>query len=244
MIKANEQTTFNVDSTMIRADFSFLKETPLDYILFVALANEVLLNEQIKGQATEVSEEISRQMIGGVPEDIESYDDQKKGYKTIELAGIAKFFEEINKSEDEEVVYENTIGMTLHGIDAVTKTNDGSYTVYEIKATTRDLRSPRSYLRKTKHKGRQLSWQWCWASLVDMAEFPLTAPIFLELYVKMIERKIKRKLAIVECKKEHDGSFTGTKLHIFDFESLGITDDSDLSKQRKMLAELRQEGFV
>ena len=217
---------------------------PLEKFVFIALANEVLLNEQSKDRASEVSEEISKQMISGVPENIEPYDDQKTGYKTIELAGIAKFFEEINKREDEKVVYENTIGMTLHGIDAVTKTNDGSYTVYEIKATTRNLRSPRSYLRKTKHKGRQLSWQWCWASLVEMAEFPLTAPVFLELYVKMIEQKIKRKLAIVECKKEHDGSYTGAKLHIFDFESLDITYDSDLSKQRKMLAELRQEGFV
>lgn len=211
---------------------------PLEYFVYIALCNLKLLeSDYFQEKNSVISKQISETMLSCVPKNIEQSNNSNIGYKTIELAGIAKFFEDIEQDESQVVVYENTLGMTLHGIDAITKDTNDNYTIYEIKGTTRKLRSPRSYLKKTRNRGRQLTWEWCWASLVDMAEFPLTASVFLVLYKNTINQNIKRKLSIIECEKEEDGSYLGKTMHTFDFENLNIIDEP-LLKQKALLDKL------
>lgn len=214
---------------------------PLEHFIHIAQSNLALLqSDYFKEESTKISKEIARNMLNEIPKNIELCQDNSIGYKTIELAGIAQFFKDIENNLNEELIYENTLGMTLHGIDAISKDIDGTYTIYEIKGTTRKLRSARSYLKKTRKRGRQLTWKWCWASLVDMAEFPLTASVFLALYEDIIFKRVKRKLSIIECQKEEDNSYTGKDIHTFDFDLLDIIDDYSMSKQERMLTSLKE----
>jgi len=122
---------------------------PLEYFVYIALCNLKLLeSDYFQEKNSVISKQISETMLSCVPKNIEQSNNSNIGYKTIELAGIAKFFEDIEQDESQVVVYENTLGMTLHGIDAITKDTNDNYTIYEIKGTTRKLRSPRSYLKK------------------------------------------------------------------------------------------------
>jgi len=212
----------------------------LEAFIYLAVANACLAEAQQQEYTSSISQEIGKDFIAPVPDGIEMDEDGKEGHKTIELAAIASFFEHIAQHSDETTVYENTIGMTLHGIDAVTVDKEGIYTVYEIKGTTRPLKKAESYLKKTKNKGQQLSWEWCWMSLVDMVEFPYTAPIFLELYKPLIRQQIRRKLAVVECKRCEDGSYTGERVHMFDAKELDIEEKNNLENPRRMLDELEQ----
>ncbi len=183
--------------------------------------------------------EINKDFLSPVSVCIKKDTDNLIGYKSIEQAGIARFFQNILENSDKTMVFENTLASTLHGIDAITKDNN-NYTIHEIKGTTCTLKSARSYLKKTKNKGRQLTLKWCWFSLTDFAEFPTTSNIFLELYEDFINQNIKRKLSIVECEKQDDNSYIGNRIHTFDFNSLDIIDDYDMSKQKKMLSLLKK----
>jgi len=211
----------------------------LQMLIDLAKANEYLVQEYLKQHTSDISKDIQNDFLGVIPDGIEVCNENMQGYKSIELSGIATFFEYIHKLPNTKVVYENTIAMTLHGIDAITQDDNGMYTIYEIKGTARELKTPKSYLKRTKHKGRQLSWEWCWMSLVDMAEFPLTASVFLvELYEPVIHQRVKRKLVIVECSKCQDRSYIGENIHIFDYEELGIKEKYNLKNPKKMLEEL------
>ena len=213
---------------------------PLEHFIYIAQCNLQLLDSDFfTKNYSYISNQISENMLSYIPNNIKLDCDNTVGYKSIELAGIAKFFEAIEKDESQKVVYENTLGMTLHGIDAITKDNNDDYTIYEIKGTTRNLRSPKSYLKKTRNRGRQLTWEWCWASLVDMAEFPLASSVFLELYEHMINQKIKRKLVIVECRKEKE-YYLGHTMHIYSFDELNIREDYQMIKQKEMLLSLKR----
>ena len=174
-----------------------------------------------------------------IPYDIEIIDDGKKGFKRVELAAISSAFYYV-KSLGEEILYENTLVMILHGIDLITK-KANEYIIYEIKGTTKPIKSPKFYLKKTKNKGRQLSWEWCWKLLCEMAYNPMTSRVFLELYEEMIYKKIKRKLMIVECEKLSDGSYMGKKVNLFNADEL-LIDDYNFEKERKFIENLKSEN--
>jgi len=212
----------------------FVKVATLNHLIWLEL------NKQITNNS---AEEINKDFLSPISSKAETYTDGKVGYKSIELSAIAKFFKEILDTKEEKVVFENTLAYSLHGIDAITKDKNGIYTIYEIKGTSRKIRSAKSYLTKTKHKGRQLTLQWCWYSLTDFAELPPAANIFLQLYENFINQKVKRKLSIVESQIQDDNSYLGTKMHIYDFDSLNIVDDYDMSKQKLMLKNLKKGNY-
>ncbi len=213
-------------------------KNPLLKIITIATINHnYWLSEN--DDSNEDANKLNKDLITPITSNMKTYDDSKKGYTSIELAGIAKFFEYIRNNTDETVMFENTLAYTLHGIDVVTKDRDGIYTIYEIKGTTKKITKPARYLRKTKTRGRQLSLQWCWYSLTDHAFNPVGANLFLTLLDDFLNFKVKRKLAIIKCFKEDDGSFSGEDVQIDDFKSLNIKESYDLSKQRLMYEEIK-----
>ena len=218
-------------------------DNPLVVFVNVAKINHEIWLKINSQNSTDSVEDINKDFISPISNSMKKSNDEKIGHKSIEQSAIAKYFEEIRESKNEVVVFENTLAYSLHGIDAITKDKNGIYTIYEIKGTTRALRSARSYLSKTKHKGRQLTLQWCWYSLVDFAELPPAANVFLELYEDFINQKVKRKLTIVECQKQDDKSYLGNELHTYSFDELNVVDDYDMSKQKRMLEDLKKDKY-
>lgn len=161
-------------------------------------------------------------------------DDKKIGYRSVELSAIVESIKYIKNFFDENIVYENTLSMKLHGIDMITKSDD-TYIFYEIKGTTKKLCNPKYYLKKTKNKGKQLSWLWCWKSICEMAYLPMTALVFLELFKFVIDKKVKRKLIVVESEKLQDGSFVGKKVNIFNESCICLDDDYSFEKEKDFL---------
>jgi hypothetical protein len=200
-----------------------MENMEIEKIILSALVNQYLAN---------YVKDIKKYGIMYIPKDIAIIDENIKGYKKVETAAIAKSCEYLN-NKGEEIIYENTIGMTLHGIDLIS-VSEKQYIIYEVKGTTKKLRSPKFYLRKTKFKGKQLSWLWCWKSLCELAYFPLTANVFLKLYKKIINKKVKRKLIVVECEKLKNNYFRGKKINIFNAEEI-LNDDYDFHKEKTFL---------
>jgi len=93
------------------------------------------------------------------------------------------------------------MGSQIRGIDAVAKKNN-QFIICEAKGTTLSHSTVSQHLKKTKTKGRQLSWNWIWASLIDFAEDARNANLFLELYDHVIlQENIERRLYISRLKK-------------------------------------------
>ena len=127
-------------------------------------------------------------------------------YPSIELAGMAGMYLWLLGQADLDVVYANDLAYEIHGIDAVAaRRSTGRFVVLEAKGTTRPFKHPGGYLAKTKHKGRQLSWDWCWSSTVDLAEHPSTAAAFLGLLGPMILGGVERMLLATKVEKVDEG---------------------------------------
>ncbi len=214
-------------------------ENPLLKMIIIANANHELWLRENDDSNME-SNRLNEDLITPITSNTKTYEDNKKGYSSIELAGIAKFFEYIRKNTNETVVFENTLAYTLHGIDVVTKDSEGIYTIYEIKGTTKKITKPQRYLRKTKRRGRQLSLQWCWYSLTDHVSNPASANLFLTLLDDFLNMRVRRKVGLIKCVKEDDGSFRGEDVEIHDFEDLNIKESYDLSRPRVMYEEIKE----
>jgi len=195
----------------------------MEKIIFSAIVNKYM---------AEIDDSFEKQGLMYIPKYF-NLDDKKIGHRNVEISAISESIKYIKKF-DEKVVYENTISMKLHGIDMITKINN-KYIFYEIKGTTKKLKSPKYYLKKTKNKGRQLSWFWCWKSICEMAYLPMTALIFLELFKYVINKKIKRKLIVVESEKLENGSFIGRKVNVFDESHIFLNDDYSFEKEKNFL---------
>jgi len=147
-------------------------------------------------------------------------------YPSIEKLGVAGLFNELKKRSNYEVIFSNDLAYEIHGIDAIAyDPSTEEYLICEAKGTRRAIKNLLFYLKKTKQKGRQLSWEWCWASLIDFAEFPPTANVFLELYDKFISNKnVSRLLSVTKGFKYHVGYiiretklFFENELHKYDW---------------------------
>jgi len=213
----------------------------LNQMIKVAQACHLIWLEMNKDTTSKVVSSINEDFITPIYKEIQTTQDQSIGYDTIELSGIAYFFKDMLENDSETVVFENTMAYSLRGLDAVTVDKDGIYTIYEIKGTTRALKKPMRYLTKTKRRGRQLSLQWCWYSLTDWFDKPETANIFLTLYEDFLNGKIKRKLVVVESKKESDGSYTGVRSNYFDLTDENFDVDYSLDLPLGMLNEIKDQ---
>ena len=127
-------------------------------------------------------------------------------YPTKEIAGVAGLYTWL-KDRKYEVIFSNDFSLDIHGIDAVAhdkQTNE--YIICEAKGSSLSkIKSFPGYLKKTKKKGRQLSYEWCWASLTDYAFQASTAGIFLKLLEPTIIKKIKRLLCVSLLKETTSG---------------------------------------
>ena len=193
---------------------------------------DIILSAIVNKYIAEIDDSFNREGLMYIPNYFK-LNDKKIGYRNVEIAAIAKSINYVKKFE-EEVIYENTVSMKLHGIDMITKANS-KYIFYEIKGTTKKLRTPKYYLKKTKNKGRQLSWFWCWKSVCEMAYLPMTALVFLDLFKYVINKKIERKLIVVECEKLEDNSFIGKKVNIFNVDYIFFHGDYNFTKEKNFL---------
>ncbi|MBF0378485.1 MAG: hypothetical protein HQK72_13540 [Desulfamplus sp.] len=118
-------------------------------------------------------------------------------YPTKETAGVAGLYVWLKKM-GYELIFANDFSLDIHGIDAVAlDKKTGEYVICEAKGSSLPkIKSFSSYLKKTKNKGRQLSYEWCWASLIDYAFQASTSGIFIKLVEPIIMKKIKRLLCV------------------------------------------------
>ena len=123
-------------------------------------------------------------------------------YPTVELAGMAGTYFWALAQKNLNVIYANGLAYEVRGIDAVAKKMDtGRLLIVESKGTTRKISSPAAYLKTTKTMGRQLSWSWCWNSVISLAENPFTAGVFMDLYRPMILGQVERCLAVTRVSR-------------------------------------------
>jgi|GEM_PF-5238100 len=103
----------------------------------------------------------------------------------------------LRKDSDCLPIFSNDLGYTRLGIDVVAQSRrEGRFLICEAKGTINPIRSPGIYLKKTRHKGRQLSWHWCWVSLCEFALHGPTARIFLLLFRDILRGRAERCLAV------------------------------------------------
>lgn len=103
----------------------------------------------------------------------------------------------LRKDPDCLPIFSNDLGYTRLGIDVVAQhRREGRFLICEAKGTINPIRSPGIYLKKTRHKGRQLSWHWCWVSLCEFALHGPTARIFLLLFRDILRGRAERCLAV------------------------------------------------
>ena len=105
--------------------------------------------------------------------------------------------------------------------------------------------SPLHYLRRTRAKGRQLSWQWCWQSLVDHALVATTAPAFLALIEPFLDGAVERLLAVTVLTREEAG-WRIANTHVWREPELATVPELaapyELKRQRRWLDAIRRAG--
>lgn len=171
---------------------------PLQHILNIAILNSELLKHNVNYK------EISKEFIIQIPADskIENFEKYNGTilYDSKELAGIAGMFNHMIK-EGIQIIYSNDLGAQIRGIDAIGKKENRNI-ICEAKGTVLKNSNASSHLKKTKTKGRQLSWNWIWASIVDFAEDVRNANVFIKIYEQVIQnRDIERRLYITRLAK-------------------------------------------
>lgn len=139
---------------------------------------------------------------------------------SLEEAGIIGFFDSIRPDIRYTVIFENTLGYEIRGIDAILKDHQtGELIVVELKGTSRPIRSALSYLKRTKTKGRQMSWEWIFRSLLGVHKAMASSAVFLHFLEPFFAQKIKRWLVITRSVKEQ-GHWSNKEIKIYDEEVL------------------------
>lgn len=160
-------------------------------------------------------------------------------YDTVEFAGEAGLYEELAANPELDVLMTGTLAWQVRGIDAIARHRPtGCYVICEAKGTQSPIaESPLIYLRTTRHKGRQLSPEWCWKSLVDMADHPTTALAFMHLLEPLLHGRFERLLAVTQVVKRRRG-YLATTRRIFPEAELAqyapICKTYDLTRQLHM----------
>lgn len=167
-------------------------------------------------------------------------------YPTRELGGTAGLYRWLAEQDLGEVVFANDLSWAVHGVDAVLRDRrTGRYILCEAKGTERPVAdTPLRYLRRTRTKGRQLSWMWCWRSLADCAFTATTAPLFLGLLGPFLDGRVERLLVVTRLGRDADGWTVGdartwTEAELVAVPELGAP--YDLERHRRWLADLAAE---
>ena len=122
---------------------------------------------------------------------------QRAAAVSAEDGGVLGASLALRKDPDCLPIFSNDLGYTRFGIDVVAqKRRDGRYLICEAKGTINRIGPPGIYLKETRHKGRQLSWHWCWISLCQFAMHGPTARIFLLLFRDVLRGRAERCLAV------------------------------------------------
>ncbi len=175
---------------------------PLEKLIFIALVNKSIIDNSTKHKQLDES-------IIPVPNNIEKENFSTKKetilYDNREMAGIAGLYLTL-KEKGYKVVYSNEIGVSIKGIDCIAVKDDIWY-ICEAKGTTTNKKRLSYFLRNTKTKGRQMSWNWIWRSLIEFAEDPFNSKVFLYLYRNVIYQKNIRRLIGVSYLKKEDNLF-------------------------------------
>lgn len=164
-------------------------------------------------------------------------------YPSRELGGTAGLYRWLAEQRLGEVVFANDLSWTVHGVDAVLRDGrTGRYILCEAKGTERPIAdSPLRYLRRTRTKGRQLSWMWCWRSLADCAFTATTAPLFLRLLAPFLNGQVGRLLVVTHLGRGM-GGWTIDDARAWREADLSAIPELaapyDLDRHRRWLAEL------
>lgn len=162
-------------------------------------------------------------------------------YDRVEFAGEAGLYEALDTAPQLEVLWSGALAWQGQGIDAVARNCEtGGYVICEAKGTQSPIAAtPLPYLRGTRHKGRQLSWLWCWRSLIDMADYPTTAAAFLCLLEPMLHGRVERLMAVTQVER-HGTGFRTLARRIYREAELAqyapLAAPYDLDRQRRMWA--------
>lgn len=168
--------------------------------------------------------------------------DNKILYHSKEIAGVAGLYS-ILIEKKYTIIYANDLSYKIHGIDAICfdKVNK-EYIICEAKGTAQNnFTSYSSYLKMTKNKGYQLSWEWCWNSLVDISLSGPTAHVFLKILRPFLYGKVKRLLCVTHLSNkkknyiiENTAAWNEDELN----KNPKLNEIYDLSKQRKWFEEI------
>ena len=169
-------------------------------------------------------------------------------YPSKELAGVAGLYESL-RAMGHEIIFANDLSLDIRGIDVIAlneKTNE--YIICEAKGSSSDkIKTFSHYLKNTKSKGQQLSYKWCWASLVDYAFKASTAGIFLKLFEPIIHNKIQRMLCL-SLLEECNLGYTIKNKKIWTEDEMStkswFRDSYDFSKQQKWYKEIHDANLL
>lgn len=177
---------------------------PLHALCLVAARNLALAGEEL---AVDGDGPALAPWAGTFPaEAFPEADDGEPLYDSVEFAGEAALYRHLNAAPDLEILFTGALGWQLRGIDAIARRqSDGVLILCEAKGTSRAIAPPLSYLGETKTRGRQLGWRWCWNALLDMAEYPATAAVFLALLRPMLEGRVERLLVASHAVRRNGG---------------------------------------
>ncbi len=189
---------------------------PLEKLVFIALVNKSIIDNSDRHKQLNES-------IIPIPNNIEVENFPTKKdtvlYDNREMAGIVGLYLILRK-EGYKIVYSNEIGVSIKGIDCIA-VKDNIWYICEAKGTTTNKKILSYFLRNTKTKGRQMSWDWIWRSLIEFAEDSLNSKVFLCLYRNVIYQKNIRRLIGVSYLKK-------TNKH-FIIESTSLYCDKDIN---------------
>jgi hypothetical protein len=211
---------------------------PLQQLIAIAVKNRALWHESSTQELTPLLTLPATSSISPFPQQVAA-----TVYPNKESGGVAGLYAWLLGQSSFEVRFANDLAYEIHGLDAVAYNHaTRRYLLCEAKGTTRKIKSPGSYLKRTKTKGRQLSWMWCWASIIDLAEHGPTADAFLTLLHPLIlDNTVDRLLAVTRLHREPEG-FTIQETRVWDEAALHrypwIRQPYDWTKHRQWLEEL------
>ena len=136
----------------------------------------------------------------------------------------------------EDFVYANDLARMKSGFDLVTRSANCLPIFTEIKGTRgTEARSLVARLSNTRHKGRQLSHRWIWASLLEAGRFSGSASLFLRCLRPVLAGAYRRRALAVSIANGSVTSVLGEDA----LASIPALDEPiDLAEERSQLAEL------
>ena len=148
-----------------------------------------------------------------------------------------------------EVIFYDELCFQRSGLDLVFRSrSDERITITEVKGTSKKIQgSPLRYLKTTRTKGRQLSWDWVWRSLTSMAYDASTADGFFRILRGVLEGRADRSLVIVRFDAEPMDAEPDELRYIGERQLSEITQLNDfalLDNKREWLREIDSRATI